>query len=183
MLAHIVFDTNLMEEVRKETERAFTEHGGIDMNHLTNSCPRLNSIWLETLRLSASSTVLRHVTEDQKLGEYMLRKGRTLLISARQLHYDERAFGADAQEFNPDRFLASPTLHRSPNFRPFGGGKTLCPGRHLARSMVFSFVAILLRRYNVELAKPQEFPKYEECKPAIGIIGGFGDVLLKLQER
>ena len=182
-MAHLVFEPTLVDVVRDETAPAFREDGTVDVEYLAKSCPRLNSIWLEALRLSASSTALRYVTEDQWLGGYLLRKGRALIISARQLHYDSNAFGSDAHQFNPQRFLDSPNLHRSASFRPFGGGKTLCPGRHLAKFMVLSFVALVFQRYDVTLARPQSFPRSEECKPAIGIIGGSDDVLLKLKKR
>lgn len=183
IIAHMVFDQSLVDIVREETAPAFSEDGSIDVEYLAKSCPRLNGIWLEALRLSASSTALRYITEDRWLGGYLLRKGRALMVSARQLHNDEAAFGVDAHEFKPERFLNSPHLQRSPSFRPFGGGKTLCPGRHLAKWMVFSFVATVFRRYDVGLAKPQSFPRYQECKPAIGIISGCDDLILKLKER
>jgi cytochrome P450 len=183
IIAHMVFDQSLIDIVREETTYAFREDGSLDVEFLAKSCPRLDSIWLEALRLSASSTALRYITEDRRLGGYLLRKGRALIVSARQLHYDEAAFGANAHQFDPNRFLNSPHLHRSPNFRPFGGGKTLCPGRPLAKWMVFPFVAIVFRRYEVRLAKPQNFPRYEECKPAIGIISGCDDLILKVRER
>ncbi|KAF2009046.1 cytochrome P450 [Aaosphaeria arxii CBS 175.79] len=183
MMAHIAFDPSLAEIVREETEPAFQEDESLDVEYLANACPRLNCLWLEVLRLSASSTTLRYITEDQELGNYLLRKGRALMISARQLHHDETAFGEDAHLFKPDRFLKSPKLQRSYCFRPFGGGKTLCPGRHLAKWMVLSFIAIVFRRYDVDLAKPQKFPRYQENKPAIGIISGCDDVFLRLKAR
>ena len=126
---------------------------------------------------------MRYITQDEWLGNYLLRKGRALMISARQLHYDQTTFGANAANFDPFRFLNDPHLHRSNSFRPFGGGKTLCPGRHLSKWIVLSFVAIVFRRYDVRLAKPQPFPRYHESKPAIGIISGCDDLILDLKER
>jgi cytochrome P450 len=179
----MVFEPELVEIVRDETLAAFRKDGTLDVKYLASRCPRLNGIWLEVLRLSASSTALRYITEDQWLGDFLVREGGTILISARQLHYNHSVFGEDAENFDAERFLKLPHLQRSSSFRPFGGGKTLCPGRHLAKWMVFSFVAIVFRRYDVELAKAQSFPRYEECKPAIGIIHGSDDVVLRLKGR
>lgn len=179
----MVFDQDLVDAVREETLPAFGEDGQLDVEYLANSCPKLSGIWLEALRLSASSTALRYITEDTWIDKYLLRRGRALMISARQLHYDKTAFGEDAHSFKPTRFLESPQLQRSPSFRPFGGGKTLCPGRHLAKWMVFTFIAIVFQRYDVRLAHPQNFPQYRECKPAIGIISGCDDIILKFRAR
>ena len=60
---------------------------------------------------------------------------------------------------------------------------TLCPGRLLARHMVLTFIAIVFHRFDVRLAKPQPFPQYDDCKPAIGITTGSDDLILQLDKR
>ena len=105
------------------------------------------------------------------------------MISARQLHFDQEVFGDDAGQFDQLRFLKNPNLQRSPSFRPFGGGATLCPGRDLAKSMVLTFVVLLLQNYDVGLAVPQLFPRYDDNKPSIGITAGTDDLLVKLTPR
>ena len=105
------------------------------------------------------------------------------MVSARQLHFDKAAFGRDGFKFEPQRFYKDPGLQRSPSFRPFGGGVTLCPGRHLAKHTVLTFISLALHRFDITLASPQPFPQFEERKPIVGIMMGDDDLLLRLQVR
>ena len=180
MIAHIVCIPNLVEIIRHETEAAIVD-GVLDHDSLCNSCPRLNGIWLEVLRLSAASSTMRFITEDTTIGGKVLRRGNKVMISARQLHFDHAVFGNDVSQFDSTRFLCKSSLQRSSSFRPFGGGATLCPGRFLAKEMIMMFIAIFLHRFDVELAMPQRFPKLEETKPTIGIVTGNDDLLLRLR--
>lgn len=177
----MLFAPGLVESIRKETEPAFRD-GNFDGSYVYNSCPRLNSLWLETLRVSATSTTVRNITSNTTVGGKLLSKGSKLFISARQLHFSSD-FDDNIDEFDPDRFIRNPGLSRSPAFRPFGGGATQCPGRFLAKHMVLSFVALLLNRFDVSLARPQSLPKYQESKPAIGITSGDSDLEVRLEER
>lgn len=112
----------------------------------------------------------------------LLSPGKVVLIPCRQLHFDERHFGGNALQFRPERFLEDKDLSRSTSFKPFGGGTTYCPGRFLAKREVFTFVALFLCRFEVDLGPPEDelatkswslpsFPKIEEMKPCLGIMG------------
>lgn len=183
ILSHAIFRPELADIIREETAPAFRADGSIDTEYLVKNCPKLNSIWLETLRLSAASTAVRYIVEDTKVGGTVLPKGNALMYSARQLHLDNPTFGDNHNEFDPMRFYNRPNLSRNQSYRPFGGGETLCPGRHLAKHAILTFVALSLRRYNFSLAFPQSFPRYKECKPAIGIINGCDDVIFRVEKR
>ena len=183
IIAHMLFIPDLAESIREETKPAFRPDGSFDTNYIYSSCPRLDSLWLETLRVSATSTTVRNITSNTTVGGKLLQKGAKLFISARQLHFSSTDFGDDAIKFNPNRFLENPRLQRSSAFRPFGGGATQCPGRFLAKHMVLNFVALLLHKFDVSLAVPQPLPRYQESKPAIGISFGDGDLQVRLRER
>jgi cytochrome P450 len=183
ILAHTIFRPELAGIIREETAPAFRNDGSIDTEFLVKKCPKLDSIWLETLRLSASSTAVRYINQDTKVGENVLPKGHALMYSARQLHLDNSTFGQHHNEFDPWRFMNRPSLQRDLSYRPFGGGETLCPGRHLAKHVVLTFVALSLRRYDFSLAFPQSFPRYEERKPSIGVISGCDDLYFTVEKR
>lgn len=183
LVAHIVFEPELVDIIRAETSPAFGPDGALDTYYLANSCPRLASVWHECLRLYASVTTLRYITEDATIDSKKLKKGRSVLFSARQLALNEEVFGPDNLKFDSKRFLRDPQLQHSNSFRPFGGGKFMCPGRHLAKHVHFAFVAILLRRYDVSLAFPQVMPKPLENEPAIGVMMSPEDLFVKLEPR
>lgn len=161
------------EFIREEIQPTFRADGFFDSNFVYSSCSKLDSVWRETLRVSATSAITRNVIADTTIGGKVLQESTKLFISARQLHFSSIDFGDDVSTFDPDRFIQNPSLYRSPAFRPFGGGATQCPGRFLAKHLVLSFVAVFFNRFVVSVAMPQSLPRYQESKPAIGItVGG-----------
>jgi cytochrome P450 len=180
IFAHLVFDSGLMETIRSETSSSFREDGSLDTYHLTSSCPVLDSLWFEVLRFYASMTSMRNVTKDTAIDGNNFERGSILMFSARQIALDEKVFGEDIATFDPMRFYRNPKLQFSHSFRPFGGGKMACPVRHLTKHVTFSFVAILLRRYDLSLAFPQPFPRTYEGEPSIGVIRCRDDFYVKV---
>lgn len=120
--------------------------------------------------MSAYSASVRFITADTVIGGKVLRKGNRLMVPYRQLHFDESIFGDDIQDFSPERFINKTNLTRSDNWRPFGGGTTMCPGRYVAKRSVLIFVAMLFHRFDVEMAGHQPMPAAEEGKPVLGIM-------------
>lgn len=129
MLAYIIYHPELIDIVRAETELGFDDNGRIDFHYLNDSCPKLGAIWNETVRMTAYSASVRHLTDDTVIGGKTLRKHNRVMIPYRQLHFNEEVFGKDVNQFDPWRFLRDKALQRSPSWRPFGGGITMCPGR------------------------------------------------------
>lgn len=104
-------------------------------------------------------------------------------MPSRQLHTNENVWGENVRDFDPFRFLKRKGLARHSSFRPFGGGGTYCPGRVLAREEVYGFIAILLHRYEMELASDSAdeeerppFPLLNDATPALGITGPMRDM-------
>jgi cytochrome P450 len=92
------------------------------------------------------------------------------MMPYRQMHMNGSVFGDDAGKFVAERFIKNPGLRKFN--MAFGGGATMCPGRHLATQTVLVFVAMLLHKFDVELENPrQQFPVAEEAVPVLGIIG------------
>lgn len=127
-------------------------------------------MWNETIRMSAYSASVRFITEDTIIGGKVLRKGNRLMIPYRQLHFDQGIFGSTAESFDHERFLKNVNLTQSNNWRPFGGGNTMCPGRYVAKRSVLLFIAMLLQRFDIEMDGYQPIPAAEEGKPVLGIM-------------
>lgn len=153
---------DLLEELRKEidscTETA-TDDGvttkTIDITALKERCPLLLSSYQEVLRYSSMGMAVREVMEDMQLNNWLLKKGAMLQMPSRVIHQDASLWGADVAEFNPRRFLPEEKRNRPRDvcFRAFGGGKTLCPGRHFATNEILSVVAVFLARLDVTPVK------------------------------
>ncbi len=190
LLSYLLHRPALIDAIRTETASAFPTADGttIDLTRLRDGhCPLLDDLWNETIRLSAYSASVRFITRDTIIGGKVLRRGARLMIPYRQLHFDEDVFGPGVDEFRPERFAEKPSLLRSDNWRPFGGGTTMCPGRHVAKRAVMLFVAMLLREFDVEMVGgPQTpVPDAEQGKPVLGIMSvkEGQDLMVRLTRR
>lgn len=109
------------------------------------------------------------------IGGKALQPGRKLLMPYKQLHMDAAIFGPNADSFDARRFINDKALERSTSWRPFGGAKTHCPGRFLARREVYMFLVIALFRFDLKLVtRPGEsmsrFPRADTSVPAGGLL-------------
>lgn len=149
----------LLEDIRAEID-ACTETADeqglttktIDITTLKESCPLLLSAYQEVLRYCSMGTSVREVMEDTYLDQYLLKKGAMLQMPSRIIHQDASLWGSDVADFNPRRFLDEEKSNRPRDlcFRAFGGGKTLCPGRHFATNEILAVVAVFVARFDVK---------------------------------
>lgn len=175
VMAYIVADPSLQSSIQTETGQAFID-GTLHVPHLLKNSPILDSVYNEVLRLVNGAVSARKVIAPTEIGGKWLSKGHSILIPYRQLHFNPDVFGHDADDFNPRRFLHNKGLLHNPNFRPYGGGATYCPGRVLAAQEIYGFVAFLLHRFQVEMAPNERsifppFPQLDDRVPALGITG------------
>ncbi|OFX13312.1 MAG: hypothetical protein A2516_02110 [Alphaproteobacteria bacterium RIFOXYD12_FULL_60_8] len=107
----------------------------------------------ESLRLYPPFwTLSRQVKEDDRLGDYRLPAGATVMISPYVTHRNPR-YWDNPEGFDPERFSPERSEHR-PKFAyfPFGGGPRVCVGRNMALMEAQLFLAMLVRRYSVSLS-------------------------------
>jgi cholesterol 7alpha-monooxygenase len=169
MMAYILFDDKLQASIKAETAAA-VKKDEVDMQHLVQSCPRLNSVYHEVLRMTKRDFSFRKVERDTEVGGRLLRKGHIAMIPASELHSNQAVFGTDSAAFQPDRFLHNPSLATHASYRPFGGGKNYCPGRFFAAQEIFGFVAVLLHRLDIRLEPGrQSFPTPDESLLTLGV--------------
>jgi len=160
--------------------------GEVDIHKLLENSPLLEASFHETLRVTSINSSARDIEAPVIVGNKTLQPGSKLLMPYRQLHLEESVFGPQPKRFNPDRFLKNEGLSRSPNFKPFGGGSTLCSGRFIAKRQVMAFVASVIHLYELRLQNPkQPFPRMDETKPTLGIMDPLkgDDVVLIVSPR
>jgi hypothetical protein len=163
MVYHLYSDEALLKECRDElikvmSERSVTTDAGgtkiirtLDMTSVKTACPILLSTFQEVLRTYSISVSARLVMEDHLLdGKYLLKKGATLMIPAPIQHTSSDTFGSTVDTFNHRRFLPGERKHNPTAFRAFGGGTTLCPGRHFATTEILAFTALMILRCDVK---------------------------------
>jgi len=137
----------------------------VSLARLEERCPLLTAAYRETLRLTNHQISTRTALEDTMLADgagraYLLCKGAVVQLSLAAGQRDEAYWGADVDEFRPERFLrfgdrrdedagpGSPRAIRSA-FQPFGGGVHLCPGRSFAYTEMMAVMATMVLGFDV----------------------------------
>ncbi|KAI1173339.1 cytochrome P450 [Nemania sp. FL0916] len=159
-LVYRIFSSPIvLEDCRREVLQAVSEQDGIctiDASYIKDHCPILSSTYQEVLRFHGMGTSVRVALEDHLLeGKYMIKKGGMVMISGRVQHSDAKLWGDDFDKFCHKRFLKTPEgkkRHNPVAFRGFGGGSTLCPGRHFATTEILLFATLLILRFDIRLA-------------------------------
>jgi hypothetical protein len=192
----------LLKDIREEVyNNAYEAPGTITASKLKESCPLLNSVWRETMRLTAPMTSARLVLEDMLLADqYFLRKGSVVQIAGGVLHSDAQIWGPDVDSFNPRRFYYSRNgtkasadgklvdskanaVHPAA-FRGFGGGVSLCPGRHFAETEVTMLAAVLVLGFDMQPVQGEKWdPPRNEKRFPLGVTRPERDVRVKLTRR
>lgn len=122
--------------------------------------------------------------EDTQLGGFLLKKGAMLQMPSRVTHTDESLWGST--EYNPRRFLEIEKKIRPRDvcFRAFGGGKTLCPGRHFATNEILAVVALWIARFDMRpVGGDWKMPTTAKTNVAAAIMGPDEDIQVEIATR
>ena len=162
MIFHIYSDPLVLRDCREEITKILTTKEdsqamvvrSLDITAIKSKCPILTSTFQEVLRYRSLGTSVRQVMRDTFLNDqYLLKKDSTILMPSLVLHTDPSIWGPDVTSFNHKRFLKVDSgTRKSPSptmFRAFGGGTTLCPGRHFATTETLAVVVMMLMRYDL----------------------------------
>ena len=166
-LYHIYSDPGLLAQLRKDLSGAVTEAGSpdggtetvytFDFGVAKSKCPLLPCVFQETLRHHGTGTSVREVMEDTLLaGRYLLKKGGVVQLPAKVIHSDPTIWGADVDTFRPSRFLGR---QQPGSFRGFGGGNSLCPGRHFAMNEILVMLSLTVLRFDLRPVGGGPWPK------------------------
>nr|XP_017242548.1 PREDICTED: cytochrome P450 CYP72A219-like [Daucus carota subsp. sativus] len=129
--------------------------GKADMSHL-NHLKTLTMILYEVLRLYPPvSGLVRQINKEITVGDMTLLPGMQILLPINQIHRDHVIWGADAKEFNPERFsegISKATNNHVAAFFPFGAGPRICIGQNFALVEAKLAMAMILRKFSFELS-------------------------------
>ncbi len=151
----------------------------------TQNMPFLAAVCNETLRLYPPlPSTARHAVVPTTIGNVHIPKGTTATIPPWAVNRSRALWGADASEFNPDRWLEGPNAANggveSPYaFLTFLHGPRSCIGQSFARLEMKCLLAALFTRFRFQVAEPDREVK----------IGGFvtikpeGGLRFKVHDR
>ncbi|CAN1264742.1 Cytokinin hydroxylase [Linum perenne] len=133
------------EELRKEIKEVSGDKM-IDFSMLSS---------LKKVRKQSAPNVQRQAKEDIRVNDRTIPKGTNMWIDVVAMHHDERLWGDDVNEFNPNRFRADPLYggckHKM-GFMPFGFGGRMCVGRNLTMMEYKIVLSLILTRFSFSLS-------------------------------
>jgi Cytochrome P450 len=207
MLMHILDpngDKTVLPRLMKELEAAKMSDGELNISILVG-LPLLQSIWQEILRLYTDVLVTRDLKEDLVLPfdegarQMVFRKGALVMAPSYLGHHDAARWTEPPHEtFYADRFLKKdPETGKSiftmggtnGKLFPFGGGKTICPGRVFAKQEVLAAVALTLLEFDLQGLgyvdqkgmSTEKFPCFVQAFSGSGVIAMDGDVKVRMK--
>jgi cytochrome P450 len=96
---------------------------------------------------------------------YTIPEGHYICVSPALAQLDEQVWGADAKEFNPDRFLddraeTSEAMGHGANscYLPFGAGRHRCIGEAFAYVQLKTIIATIVQTFDWEFPTGRSFP-------------------------
>jgi len=119
--------------------------------------PYTQMIVAETLRQYPPAWVFsRKATFPDRIGDFDIPAGATLLISPHVLHHHP-AYWSHPEDFLPERFTQAVATGRYPEaYFPFGAGPHRCIGQELALMEASLVVATIAQKYHLSLREGQE---------------------------
>ncbi|KAI4091451.1 MAG: hypothetical protein LQ339_008127 [Xanthoria mediterranea] len=201
MIIHIFSDEQLLQRIRTELEASAIARSSdgstqtLKVMSMRAYCHLLHATFKEVLRHHALGSSVRYVREDILLdGKYFLKKGMVVQMPMGVMHRNRHAWGNDATSFRPERFLADGSEEGGKNvrqtntahaFRPFGGGTSLCPGRHVATLETMALAALMVLRFDVRPANGGDWviPEPRQESMATNVFPPEKDVRVKVAGR
>ncbi|XP_077239228.1 cytochrome P450 714C2-like isoform X2 [Tasmannia lanceolata] len=145
-------------QIRARAEVEEVCGGRLPDSDMVRKMKTLTMVIQETLRLYPPAMfVEREALQGLKLGQIYIPKGVNIWVPIITLHQDIDIWGADAHEFNPERFArgissACKTPHA---YIPFGVGARTCAGQNFAMIELKVVLSLILSRFTFSLS-----PKY-----------------------
>jgi hypothetical protein len=207
MLLHILDpkgDQTVLPRLLKELQSA-KDGDHVNVSKLV-ALPLFQSILQEVLRLYTDMLVTRDIPADLELPakggkRLQFRRGDLVLAPSWICQRDEEEW----VEPSTDMFYAERFLRRDPkteidtfsvdgttgNLFPFGGGRTICPGRVFAKQEILGAVATVLLNYDIEPIgfvdgqgkESNKFPVFKRRFAGSGVMPVDGDLHVKIKRK
>ena len=171
-LIELIKDKSLFAALRAEVSTALdqsSKKSKLDVGKLSE-LPLLQSVYTETLRMHVAVNITRQITEEMVLDGYRLKKGYLVQTPSSLSHFDEDIWSEPehpASEFWAERHITYvdgvdesggktkvrqfSLAGRAGGFFPFGGGISICAGRHFAKQEVMATIALIIINFDIEL--------------------------------
>ncbi|KAI0030471.1 cytochrome P450 [Vararia minispora EC-137] len=136
----------------------------------------ITAVVREVMRWKPATPIgVPHMSEEDEWYEGMfIPKGTICMANAAACNMDPQLYGADATDFNPDRYLdekgqlkPSPPDTKDEGHITYGFGRRICAGRHVANDALFAATSTILWAFNLSTIGKFDLdscPKPFSCK-------------------
>ena len=193
-LYYVYSQPTLLEEVRAAisphiqlSPQGPTRH--VNIAEVAAECPLVASIVHETLRVQSVGTSTRKVLKDTLIdGQYLLKQGSTVLMPSAELHTASSVWGSSSTAFDARRFCPNQKLEAkkpTSEYRAFGGGSFLCPGRFLAVNEIIIILVIMVLKYDLDPVGQHHSWSWPRSQSdlATALLTPADDIRVKIRER
>jgi cytochrome P450 len=155
----------MQERLRDECNAVLSDKGFEKIDGSTfdgDTMPYLAAVCIETLRLYPTvPATVRHSVKPTTLGGHHIPAETLALISPWAINRDPKFWGADADRYNPDRWLMGENAMTGGAKSPYSlvtflHGPRSCIGQTFARTEMKCLLAAMIMRFRFELADPGE---------------------------
>ena len=154
--------------------------------HIVEACIQ------EAMRMCSSIVSMRKAINNTSLGLFngkhlTINTGEYVGVYTRSCHFDDEIY-PEPNIFKHDRFLDRTKIFQKSGVPvkdylvPFGGGQTLCPGRHFALNEFKIIVSILIQWFDIKL-KDISTPAFNLRRVGLGALPPTTDVNFKFRKR
>ncbi|CAG8604550.1 9579_t:CDS:2, partial [Racocetra fulgida] len=135
----------------KDMNRPITYENIIKLNYI-------EACFKESLRLlPVIPFIFKGSDKEDTIAGFNWKAQQEFFIHSYYIH-NSKAHWRDPGSFIPERFLGNENIEENSHLL-FGGGLRICPGRQLALNSAKIFVALIFRKYKIELVDDQSFSK------------------------
>ncbi|KAF2201393.1 cytochrome P450 [Delitschia confertaspora ATCC 74209] len=174
VIFHVLQNEDILHRLTEELRIAIPDPFQIPPTHTLASLPYLSAVVQEGLR-KALGVVSRFIRTDPNqtitYGSYMLPPGTAISVSALLCNNDPNLFPVP-QDYIPERWLDAEKYgslnEKKRQVITLGGGPRRCLGEHLAYTEIYLVLAVLFRRFRLELYQTNERdiePMYDSLLP------------------
>ncbi|KIX00596.1 uncharacterized protein Z518_09661 [Rhinocladiella mackenziei CBS 650.93] len=156
---HLIKNPDALSKAQQEVD-AVVGKGPVTFQHMSK-LPYIEAVMRETLRLNPTAPAfsvkpLETVSGPVVIGgRYFVPPDVSLIAFLPRVGRDPMVFGADADEFKPERMYGENFAKLPPNaWKPFGNGARGCIGRPFAWQEAVLTLSLILQNFNIRADDP-----------------------------
>ncbi|CAG8623400.1 523_t:CDS:2, partial [Ambispora leptoticha] len=151
------------------TELGSLSNNKIPRHESLKNLAYLNAVINETMRLWPVSTngFLREAPKDVTINGTFIPKGTQVTASIYSMHHSKEIWGADVEEFVPERWLNEQSKNLNKHFYPFGCSSRICIAMNFALMEIRVALSALLVNFEFDMVKGQDLEVVHFITPSL----------------